>query len=147
MEKGEVLFTSYESLTPELISNYDIKLHITRDVNKGIRRDFIHVPQLSPSRELRNKAIYKWKKLKFTNKEIEFLKNSPTGTWFDLYEPEFQKQMNTDLDFQKCFNRIKEHLDNGKKIIAVCYCVDKYKCHRKIIHEQLIKEGYNSILQ
>ena len=114
-------------------------------IDKGLLKDFIHVPQLAPSNELFNKTMYKWKKLKFTKKEREIIKSGKTGTWLDLYVPEFNSEMNTREDFIKCYNKIKEHLNNGKNIIAVCYCEDKDKCHRKIISDRLKSEGFNSI--
>lgn len=145
--KGHIRFMCFYDLTPEITQNYEIKLHITRDINQGMRRGFVHVPHLSPSTSLRNKAIYKWKKLIFTKEEQELLKNGETGTWFDLYKPKFKSEMNTSNDFKKAYNRIKFHLDNGTNILAVCYCRDPYKCHRYIIHEDLINEGYTSILE
>lgn len=144
---GKIYFTSFEdarNLSKEN-DDFDIKLHITRHKNKGILKDFTHVPQLAPSNELFNKTMYRWKKLKFTKKEQEIIKSGETGTWLDLYIPEFNNEMDTREDFIKCYNRIKEHLINGKNIIAVCYCEDKDKCHRKIISDRLKSEGFNSI--
>lgn len=143
---GKIYFTSFEDARNILKQNddFDIKLHITRHKNKGLLKDFIHVPQLAPSNELFNKTMYKWKKLKFTDKEREIIKSGETGTWLDLYVPEFNNEMDTREDFIKCYNRIKEHLNNGKNIIAVCYCEDKDKCHRKIISDRLKSEGFNS---
>ena len=144
---GKIYFTSFEDAKNILKedNDFDIKLHITRHKNKGLLTDFIHVPQLSPSNELFNKTMYRWKKLKFTEKEQEIIKSGETGTWLDLYIPEFNNEMDNREDFIKCYNRIKEHLNNGKNIIAVCYCEDKDKCHRKIISDKLVSEGYNSI--
>lgn len=144
--KGQITFISFSNLDSIDLSIYDLKLHITRTINRGIYKDFIHVPQLSPSRELRDKAIYKWKKLKFTNQELSIMKEGKSGTWFDIYEIAFINEMNTRNDFSKAYNRIKFHLDNGLNIVAVCYCEDSYKCHRSLIHSKLITEGYNSIL-
>lgn len=149
IKEGKIYFTSFENARNILSSDneFDIKLHITRHVNKGILKDFIHVPQLAPSNELFNKTMYKWKKLKFTNEELEIMKSGKTGTWLDLYIPEFNKEMDNREDFIKCFNRIKEHLNNRKNIIAVCYCEDKDRCHRKIISDRLISEGFDSICE
>ena len=144
--KGKILFTSFEDARKTIKDNeeFDIKLHITRHKNKGMLKDFIHVPQLAPSTELFNKTMYKWKKLKFTAKEKETMKNGKTGTWLDLYVPEFNNEMNTREDFIKCYNRIKELLNDNKNIIAICYCEDKNRCHRKIISDRLSLEGFNS---
>lgn len=145
-KQGQIVFMSFEDALNlnEIDDNFDIKLHITRHKNKGLLKDFIHVPQLAPSNELFNKTMYKWKKLKFTNKEKEIIKSGETGTWLDLYIPEFNNEMENREDFIKCYNRLKEHLSNGKNIVAVCYCSDKDKCHRKLISNKLESEGYNS---
>lgn len=144
---GYIRFTSFEnarSMQDDIEEIFDIKLHITLHQNKGLLKDFIPVPQLAPSKELFNKTMYKWKKLKFTNEERNIIKNGKTGTWVDLYEPAFIEEMNIREDFKKNYNRIKEHLKNGKKIIAVCYCEDENKCHRKIISDSLKAEGFDS---
>lgn len=144
--KGHIRFMCFDELTLEITTQYELKLHITRDINQGIRRGFIHSPQLSPTTKLRNVAIYKWKKLNFTPKELEIMKNGETGTWFDLYTIEFKKEMQNRNDFIKAYNRLKFHLDNGVDILAVCYCRDPYKCHRSLIHNKLLEDGYKSIL-
>lgn len=143
---GHIRFSSYSNLNQSLVNDYDLKLHITRTTNKGIYKGFIHVPQLSPSTKLRDIAIYRWKKLKFNKKELDIMKNGKTGTWFDIYEIQFETEMDSRADFMKAYNRLKYHLDNGVNILAVCYCDDAYKCHRSLIHNKLISEGYNSIL-
>lgn len=143
---GQIRFCKYSDLNQSIVEDYDLKLHITRTTKKGIYKGFIHVPQLSPSTQLRDNAIYKWKKLKFNKEELYIMKNGKTGTWFDIYEIQFQKEMDSRSDFIKAYNRLKHHLDNGVNILAVCYCDDAYKCHRSLIHNRLILEGYNSIL-
>lgn len=144
--RGHIRFMCFYDLTSEITSEYELKLHITRDINQGIRRGFIHSPQLSPTTKLRNTAIYKWKKLIFTHQELDIMKNGKTGTWFDLYTIEFEKEMQNRSDFIKAYNRLKFHLDNGVNILAVCYCKDLYKCHTSLIHNRLIADGYKSIL-
>lgn len=144
---AHILFIRYNNLNQSIIDNYDLKLHITRTTNKGIYKGFIHVPQLAPSTTLRNNAIYKWKKLKFNKEEEHIMKNGKTGTWFDIYEIHFQHEMNTRTDFIKAYTRLKYHLDHGKSILAVCYCDNAYRCHRSLIHNKLLEDGYNSILQ
>lgn len=143
---GQITFMKFSDLSNEIIDNYDLKLHITRTTNKGIYKGFIHVPQLSPSEQLRNTAIYRWKKLKFNKSELNIMKDGKSGTWFDIYEIEFKKEMNQRNDFIKAYNRLKFHLDNGVNILAVCYCNDPLKCHKSLIHDKLVSEGYPSIL-
>lgn len=143
---GHIKFMKFNDLNQDIIQNYDLKLHITRTTKKGIYKGFIHVPQLSPSKELRDMAIYRWKKLKFNKDELDIMKNGKSGTWFDIYEIYFKKEMDSRKDFLKAYIRLKQHLDNGVNILAVCYCEDAYKCHRSLIHNQLITEGYKSIL-
>lgn len=144
---GKIRFTSFENarnIQSELDELFDIKLHITLYQNKGILKGFIAVPQLAPSKKLFDKTMYRWKKLKFTDAERELLKNGETGTWMDLYKAEFIEEMNTREDFKKAYARIKQHLKNNKRIIAICYCDDEDKCHRKIVSDSLKSEGFDS---
>ena len=144
--KGEIVFTSFDDVENLDLDNYDIKLQIVRYISKGLRRGFVHVPHLSPSEKLFKKTMYSWKKLKFTKEEKEKMANGKTGTWFDLYEDEFIKETKMRRDFNVGYNRLKYHLDNGKNIVAVCYCDDKNKCHRSILAKILIDEGYKVTL-
>lgn len=154
---GKILFTSYDDALDMNLDEFEIKLQIVRFTGKGLLRGFVQVPQLSPSERLFKQTMYKWKKLNFTKEEINFLRKGKTGTWFDLYEIAFLKEMGfyndfNDLDYikktnkrndlVKAYERIKEHLDNGKNIIAICYCENFNRCHRYIIGNELIKEGY-----
>lgn len=143
---GEILFTSFESLETMDISKYDIKLQITLYTNKGLYSDFIQVPQLAPSKELFAKTMYRWKKVRFTKDEWKYMSEGTTGTWFDLYTRDFLYETSKRCDFKKAYNRLKEHLNNGKNIIAICYCSDYNYCHRSIIANMLIKDGYKVIL-
>lgn len=145
MNKGKILFTSFYELDDMDLSEYEKKLHITLYINKGKRIDFTHVPGLAPSESLFRKAIYGWQKLKFTKEEKEKLYGNKTGTWFDLYEEIFIKETNR-RQFKIAYNRLKELLDIGVNIIAVCYCKNHRYCHRSILAEMLKKEGYNVIL-
>lgn len=145
--RGKILFTSFDDVENIDLDDYEIKVQIVRHINKGLRRDFIHVPHLSPSEPLFNKAMYKWKKLKFTSVEKEEMANGKTGTWFDLYEKDFIYEANNRRDFQAGYKRLKYYLDNGKNIVAICYCDDKNRCHRSIIAKMLIDEGYDVVLK
>ena len=145
MSKGKILFTSFYNLDDIDLSEYEKKLHITLYINKGKRIDFIHVPGLAPSEHLFRKAMYCWQKLKFTKEEKAKLYNGKTGTWFDLYEEIFLEETNR-REFKIAYNRLKELLDNGVNIIAVCYCKDYRYCHRSILAKMLKEEGYNVIL-
>lgn len=147
MLKGTILFTSYDSIDNLDLSDYEIKLQIVRFTSKGIKEGFTHVPHLSPSENLFRKTMYGWKKLKFTQKEKEKMINGKTGTWFDLYEEEFIRETKSRVDFKIGYDRLKYYLDNGKNIVAICYCDDKNKCHRSIIAQMLKNEGYNVILK
>ena len=145
--KGTILFTSFTSVDDLDLSNYQVKLQIVRYTSKGLKTDFVHVPHLSPSESLFKKTMYSWKKLKFTKEEREKMRSGKTGTWFDLYEEEFINETNKRQDFKLAYKRIKEHLDKGNNIIAICYCKDKNKCHRSILANMLIAEGYNVVLK
>lgn len=145
--KGHILFTSYEEIDNEDLSNYEIKLQIIRSINKGLKKDFQHKPALSPSLALLNKTMYKWKKLIFNNEERQLLRIGKTKTWFDLYEIAFLKEKRVDTEFINALNQVKKDLDLGKNIVAICYCEDFDKCHRKLIAKMLSNEGYTVILK
>lgn len=146
--RAKILFCSTSDIFEmEDIDQYDVKLQITRYTNKGLLTGFIQATGLAPSMELLNKTNHKWKKSQFTNAEREIMKTGKTRTWWDLYEIEFENEMNTRTDFQKNYNRLKELLDQGKNIIAACYCTEYEKCHRSLIAKRLKAEGYNVILQ
>lgn len=145
MKKGKILFTSFSDLDNVDISEYTKRLHITLYINKGKKIDFVHVPHLAPSESLFKNAMYKWQKLRFSKEEKEKMANGKTGTWFDLYEETFIKETNR-RDFKRAYNRLKELLDKGINIVAVCYCSNYRYCHRSIIAKMLKDEGYNVIL-
>lgn len=162
---GKITFMSYEDALKLNQEKFDIKLQIVRFTKKGLINGFIHVPQLAPSEKLFKQTMYKWKKNNFSKVEYDFLRNGKTGTWFDLYEVAFLKELGIKIDLEieknipflkntfpvqdliKSYNRIKEHLNNGKNIVAVCYCENYKKCHRYIIANQLIKDGYTVIIK
>lgn len=146
MKKGKILFTSFYDLDETDISEYEKKLHITLYTNKGKKVDFIHVPGLAPSESLFKNAMYRWQKLRFSKEEKEKLYNGKTGTWFDLYEEVFIKETNR-KNFKIAYNRLKELLDQGVNIVAVCYCRDYRFCHRSILAKMLKDEGYEVILR
>lgn len=160
MKNGKIFFISYEKSLEIDLSKFDLKLQIVRYTNKGLLTNFIHVPQLAPSERLFKQTMYKWKKFNLTKYEINFLRKGNTGTWFDLYEIAFLKELGKETkniyqdiyflnetkerkDLIKAYERLKYHLDNGQNIIAICYCENYKKCHRYIIGKELIKEGYN----
>lgn len=145
--KGKILFCSYDESFKKDLSEYEIKLQIVRFTNKGIRNNFKHVPDLAPSLKLFEKTMYKWKKFIFTKSEKEFMRSGKTQTWFDLYEKEFYFEKENDKKFQIAYNRLKYYLDKGINIIAMCYCEDFNKCHRKLLAYKLEKEGYTVILE
>lgn len=146
MNKGNILFASYNSIDEINLSKYNIKIQIVRCTSKGVKSGFIHVPHLSPSENLFKKTMYSWKKLKFSKEELCKMRQGKTGTWFDLYEEKFIKETKIRKDFKMGYNRLKYYLNNGVNIIAICYCDDKNKCHRSILASMLKKEGYEVIL-
>lgn len=142
--QGSIDFVSFDDLDNLDLNKYDIKLHITLHTNKGIREGFIHCPQLAPSKALFNQTMYKWKKFKFGKNELKFLESGKTRTWFDLYEIAFNHEIENRVDMIKAINKLEYHLKSGKRILACCYCIDKFKCHRILLHSNLLSKGYNS---
>lgn len=146
--KGTILFCSTSDIFDmDDIDKYEVKLQITRYINKGLLTGFIQATGLAPTDILLNKTNHKWKKGQFTNEEQLYIKNGKTKTWWDLYEVEFEKEMEDRIDFKANYERLKELLDQGKNIIATCYCIDYDKCHRSLIAKKLKAEGYNVILK
>lgn len=149
MKKGEILFCSYDfvnELNQNYLNEFDIKLQIVRYSNKGLKHGFKQIKDLAPSEGLFSKTMNRWKRLRFTTEEKEQMRCGKTGTWYDLYELEFLKEMES-YKFQRCYNRIKFYLDRGINVIAICYCSDFEKCHRKLIANKLKEEGYNVTLK
>lgn len=144
--KGKILFCSTNDVFEQNLEEYSIKLQITRYTNKGLLTGFIHAPGLSPSEDLLNKTNHKWKKLIFTDFEKEKMSKGKTGTWWDLYVEIFSLEMSMDINFIMNYLRIKEHLNNGKNIIACCYCREYEKCHRSLIAKSLKEEGFEVVL-
>lgn len=145
--KGTIMFTSYDNIDNLDISKYDIKLQIVRFSKKGLKAGFKHIPSLAPSNKLFQRAMYRWQKLKYTKKELEYMKTGKTRTWFDLYERDFYQEKKADREFKIAYDRLKYYLDNGINIIAICYCTDFRKCHRSLIAMMLKNEGYCVILE
>lgn len=141
--RGYVQLASFNDLDNYNLDKFKIKLQIVLSTKKGIKIDFIHVPHLAPSSNLYRNTMYKWKKLKFSQEEKEKMSKGKTGTWFDLYEEKFIEDSKVRNDFKRAYNRLKEHLEEGRNIILVCYCEDVYKCHRRIIGDMLVKDGYD----
>lgn len=142
--RGKILFCSTSDVYElEDIDSYDVKLQITRYVNKGLLTNFIQATGLAPSENLLNKTNYQWKKGIFTPEERKLMDIGKTHTWWDLYKPRFIEEMNERKDFQANYNRLKQLLNEGKRIIAVCYCKEYDKCHRSILAENLKAEGYH----
>lgn len=146
--QGYILFCSTSDVYElENINSFDVRLQITRYIKKGLLTNFIQATGLAPSEKLLNKTNLQWKKGMFTFDEKEQMKIGETHTWWDLYKPAFLKEIETRKDFQANYKRLKQLLDEGKNIIAVCYCKEYDKCHRSIIAYNLIKEGYKVILK
>lgn len=140
--KGYVQLTCKNRAGEYDLDKFDIKLQIVLSIKKGLRTGFIHVPQLAPSEKLYNVTMYKWKKLKFTKKEKEIMSVGETGTWWDLYKERFIKEANELNNFKRAYKRLREHLDSGRNIILICYCDDVLRCHRSIVGDMLVMEGY-----
>lgn len=144
---GKILFCSTSDIFEmENIDEYDVKLQITRYTNKGLMTGFTNAKGLSPTEELLNKTNHKWKKGIFTSEERKKMENGKTHTWWDLYVEQFQIQMKQ-AECIANYNRLKQLLDEGKNIIAVCYCREYDKCHRSIIAYNLKADGYKVILR
>jgi exonuclease III len=141
--KGKILFCSTKDVFDLDLDKYQIKLQITRYTKKGILTGFTHTPSLAPSEKLLNKTNNKWKKLVFTDEERLEMKNGKTHTWWDLYTDEFINETKTRQDYILAYNELKKNLDEGRNIIACCYCMDPDKCHRSLEAKALKDEGYN----
>lgn len=142
--KGQVFITSY-ALADRIPPHVSLNLQVVHSAQKGIKAGFIQVPQLAPSQALFQKALYRWKKLRFTAEERKQMEAGPTGTWFDLYAPAFETELQTRPDSRRVFARLKEKLDEGTSVALICYCEDESRCHRLILGQQLIAAGYDVV--
>jgi Uncharacterized conserved protein len=145
--KGYVQLACKDRAGEYNLDKFDIKLQIVLSIKQGLKTGFIHVPHLAPSEGLYSVTMYKWKKLKFTKEEKERMRVGETGTWWDLYKERFIKEANESDKFKRAYKRLKEHLDSGRNIILICYCDDVTRCHRSIIGEMLVNDGYNVIFE
>jgi hypothetical protein len=123
-----------------------MKLLIVRKPVSGIPEGFIHVPQLSPSLTLFDRA-QRWKKGVFHEKELDYLysigitENTPDAWWF-LYEKEFKRELKERPDMVRAIERLGKRLEQGAEIYAFCYCKNICRCHRRLVGEHMQERGY-----
>lgn len=110
--------------------NDRLNLLIVRRPPVKIPEHFIHVPQLSPSKELFNQAQV-WKR-EVGEKE----------KWFHLYIEKFKVELNERDDLVRAMDKLEQRLKEGKKVRLFCYCKNHEFCHRGIIGNRLIEKGY-----
>lgn len=95
-----------------------------------IPEHFIHVPQLSPSKQLFSDT-QEWKK-EHENKQ----------DWWRFYEARFLKEMAQRDDLIRALSRLEARLKNGELVRVFCFCKDVCYCHRSFIGYDMEKKGY-----
>lgn len=140
-KKGHIRTVAFTKVK-QFIDSYEKKLFIVRNTMDVKYEDYglIHVEELSPSQELFDEYRNRWRLGKLSNEEKKVSKD-----WFDLYRVRYECEMFTE-EKRVNLNRIQELLDQGVDILLVCFCRDKYRCHRKIIAEYFINRGYNAYI-
>jgi uncharacterized protein YeaO (DUF488 family) len=91
---------------------------------------FIHVPQLSPSRELFNDAQI-WKR-RYEKKQ----------DWWHLYEQRFLKEMKERNDLVRALDRLDKRLEQGQLVRVFCYCKEVCYCHRYFVGKEMQERGH-----
>lgn len=91
---------------------------------------FVHVPQLSPSKELFFQT-QEWKR-KYENKAL----------WWDWYVEIFSKEMKERKDLVRALIRLEQVLQEGKEVRLFCYCKEVQFCHRSLIGKEMVKRGF-----
>lgn len=120
-------------------------LIVRKPVNK-VPKGFIHLPHLSPSAELLEKA-QRWKRKEFNDKEkLELsklkIKIESNDAWWALYKPIFRKELKTRKDVNQGIDIIRRNFNQGKDIYLFCYCKDLDRCHRALVGKYLEKMGF-----
>lgn len=114
------------------------KFDLTEGVNLlGVRNppdkipeNFVHVPQLSPSKEL------------FSDTQVWKNRCSKKEEWWGFYEERFVQEMNKRNDLVRSLNRLDRLLQEGKLIRFFCYCKHVCFCHRSLIGKEMIVRGH-----
>ena len=118
MKKGKLYLANrytYELLIED--EENTVVINIARKPIFGINK---HYKELAPSQEL-----YDW-----------FQKNKKKENWFKTYKREYKKQIQNDKRALASMRQIKnDYLDKGIDVMLVCFCRDKYQCHRSILGE------------
>jgi hypothetical protein len=142
-----MLYLAYLGEAKKLSFNeMDLKLLIVRKPVSGIPEGFIHVPQLSPSLTLFDKAP-RWKKGMFQEKEEAYLRSigiteNTLDAWWFLYEKEFKRELEERPDMVRAIERLGKRLEQGEEIYVFCYCKNLCRCHRRLVGEHMQEKGY-----
>lgn len=124
-----------------------IKFLIVRKPVGKIPEGFIHMPMLSPSLELFNKA-HMWKRSKFSKEEELKLRRigvdiEDTDAWWHLYEPEFINELGAREDVKRALDIISMELKKENDIYLFCYCKELDTCHRVLVGKYLEGKGFS----
>ena len=87
----------------------------------------IWVPELAPSWSLFNEYNNNWK-------------NKPPEEWWPDYMKRFNEEIQSQVKLQ-ALRRLWTHVQQGKVIALVCFCIDRAYCHRRLIAEFLENQG------
>lgn len=115
--------------------SFDRKYAIVRSIRKGLAPEFHQRVDLAPSSALFQKTYAKWKRAIFTPEEYVKMQHGKTHTWFDLYEEQFLKEMQS-----MPLDELEQEVRNGNKVVCYCFCEDPNRCHRKILYEYFVEK-------
>ena len=120
-KKGVVTFASVHDMNK--IQNDTTKICIARKYIEGSDE---HMIELAPSY-----GLFSW-----------YLQNKDNKGWFKTYKETFISDAKQSYSFNNKYNEIKDRLNSGENIALLCFCKDINLCHRSIIKEKLVKDGY-----
>ena len=137
--KIEIKIKSFCDVGSEDLNYYDYVIQPVFSTKQGVIKDAVHIPELGPSRELFTKTMYRWKKMKYTDQEKAILLSSngkTHGHWFNLYTSDYLQEL------QETPAKIKmewliDLLMKGKKVLAVCYCLNLDYCHLSLLKKEI----------
>lgn len=140
-----MIYLSYLGESKNINYKHDDKRYlIVRRPVGNIPRGFIHLPQLSPSLDLFEKA-QKWKTNTFTDLEMETLRkiesNTDEDSWWLLYEPIFMEELAKRKEVKEAINILKQDVNDKLNVYLFCYCKDLHKCHRYLVGKYLKELG------
>lgn len=118
---------------------------IVRKPISGIPHGFLHVPALSPSIRLFDKA-QEWKQGYRSPEDLLFLESqqieNSADAWWDLYAHGFQEEIKNRTDMKEMLKHLERRMQAGLSTVIFCFCKKEERCHRTFIGSYFEQKGY-----